>query len=63
MSQETLERVGDPFFTTKDPGEGLGLGVFLVKSFANHVGGSFTISSVLGKGTEVRLFVPRHVVV
>lgn len=63
MSQETLERVGDPFFTTKDPGEGLGLGVFLVKSFVNHVGGSFAISSALGKGTEVRLFVPRHVVV
>jgi two-component system sensor histidine kinase RegB len=63
MDQETLRRVGDPFFTTKDPGEGLGLGVFLVKSFANHVGGSFAISSVLGNGTEVRLFVPREVAV
>ena len=63
MSKETLERVGDPFFTTKDPGKGLGLGVFLVKSFAGEVGGRFAIASKLGVGTEVTLFIPREVVV
>lgn len=60
MSRDTLERAGDPFFTTKDPGQGLGLGLFLVKSYASQVGGAFSLSSSLNEGTEARLFVPQE---
>ncbi len=60
MSTEVLARVGDPFFTTKGSGQGLGLGVFLVKLFASQVGGAFSMSSEVGKGSEARLLVPRE---
>jgi len=40
----------------------LGLGLFLVKSFASQVGGALSLSSSLGQGTEARLFVPQEAV-
>lgn len=61
MSPDVLSRVGSPFFTTKNPGQGLGLGVFLVKLFALQVGGSFALASVPGEGSEARLVVPVEV--
>lgn len=61
MSPEVLCRAGDPFFTTKDPGKGLGLGLFLVKSFASQVGGRFSVQSSAGSGTKASLFVPQEV--
>jgi len=61
MSPEVLCRAGDPFFTTKDPGKGLGLGLFLVKSFASQVGGRFSVHSSAGSGTEASLFIPQEV--
>jgi two-component system sensor histidine kinase RegB len=59
MSQETLARVGEPFFTTKDPGRGMGLGIFLVRALAAHLGGEVEIDSVLGRGTSVTIRLPR----
>lgn len=53
-------RLGEPFFTTKEPGEGMGLGLFLVNLFATQIGGELSISSTQGKGTEVLLIVPKH---
>ncbi len=58
MSAETLARVGEPFFTTKDPGRGMGLGVFLVRALAAHLGGEVTIDSARGRGTTVTLDLP-----
>jgi two-component system sensor histidine kinase RegB len=58
MSTETLARVGEPFFTTKDPGRGMGLGIFLVKALAAHLGGELTIESSLGRGTTITLDLP-----
>ena len=51
MSQEMLRRAGEPFFTTKEPGHGMGLGLFLVRLVAERCGASFTIDSRLGEGT------------
>lgn len=51
MDQKTLAKAAEPFYTTKDPGKGLGLGLFLAKSIAERFGGDLTIQSGAGKGT------------
>jgi two-component system sensor histidine kinase RegB len=60
MSEETLARVGEPFFTTKEPGRGMGLGVFLARALAERMGGSLELSSRVGVGTTVRVLLPQH---
>lgn len=54
------DRVGEPFFTTKPAGRGLGLGVFLARSFAQRMGGDLTLYARPGGGTVARLTVPRN---
>ena len=61
MSAEDLQRVGEPFFTKKDAGRGMGLGLFITKLFAERLGGAFRIDSTLGKGTRVEVELPRVV--
>lgn len=56
---DASSRVGEPFFTTKAPGRGLGLGVFLARAFAEKMGGELTLSARPGGGTVARLTVPR----
>jgi two-component system sensor histidine kinase RegB len=58
MPPEVLARVGEPFFTTKVPGEGMGLGLFLTRALAEHLGGEFHITSIPGTGTEARIDLP-----
>ncbi len=53
-----LQRVGEPFFTTKQPGRGLGLGVFLARAFAESRGGVLLIESREGSGTRATLRLP-----
>jgi two-component system sensor histidine kinase RegB len=58
MSPEVLARVGEPFFTTKVPGQGMGLGLFLTRALAEQLGGEFHITSSPERGTEARLELP-----
>lgn len=51
MDQETLSRAIEPFFTTKETGRGLGLGLFLAESAADRFGGKLELASAPGKGT------------
>jgi len=51
MSAEMLRRAGQPFFTTKEPGKGMGLGLFLVRLVAQQCGATFSINSEVGVGT------------
>ncbi|QIG99637.2 MULTISPECIES: PAS domain S-box protein [unclassified Bradyrhizobium] len=60
MSDEVVERAFDPFYTTKPLGQGTGLGLSMIYGFAKQSGGQVRISSVLGRGTTVHLFLPRH---
>jgi len=59
ISPEDLEKVMDPFFTTKDVGKGSGLGLSMVYGFATQSNGAFRIESELGVGTTAELWLPR----
>ncbi|HVW09052.1 MAG TPA: ATP-binding protein [Bryobacteraceae bacterium] len=58
MSEETQRRAGEPFYTTKEPGKGMGLGVFLARTLADRLGGELTFESP-GRGTVATLEIPR----
>jgi two-component system sensor histidine kinase RegB len=58
MSAEELERAGEPFFTTRAAGDGMGLGLFLCRRFAESMGGGMTLQTSPGAGTRVTLFLP-----
>lgn len=58
MPPEVAARACEPFFTTKEPGRGTGLGLSRVAAFAQQAGGHVQIASVPGKGTTVRLYLP-----
>jgi two-component system, sensor histidine kinase RegB len=60
MSANVLRRIAEPFFTTKEPGKGMGLGTFLVRTFAESLGGRVQFNSVPGDGTTVTLELPAH---
>jgi two-component system, sensor histidine kinase RegB len=60
MTPDDLRHAGEPFFTTKEPGKGMGLGIFLVRTLADRLGGRLTIESVLHEGTSAVLDLPVH---
>jgi CheY-like chemotaxis protein len=58
MDRAVLARVTEPFFTTKEPGKGTGLGLAMAKGFVEQSGGSLSIDSAVGQGTRVILWLP-----
>ena len=61
MSPDVLDHAVEPFFTTKDVGEGSGLGLSMVYGFARQSGGYVEIESAPGEGTSVSIYLPRAV--
>jgi PAS domain S-box-containing protein len=59
IAPSDLEKVMDPFFTTKDVGKGSGLGLSMVYGFAKQSNGAFRLDSELGHGTRAELWLPR----
>ncbi len=58
ISQENIHKIADPFFTTKGPGVGTGLGLFIVHSIINEHNGEIRFESEEGKGTSVHVHLP-----
>jgi signal transduction histidine kinase/ActR/RegA family two-component response regulator len=60
MTPDVIEKAFDPFFTTKPIGLGTGLGLSMIYGFANQSGGAVSIYSEQGQGTNVCIYLPRH---
>ena len=58
MDEDTLRRAAEPFFTTKGPGKGTGLGVSMVHGLAQQSGGRLILKSTVGVGTIAELWLP-----
>jgi two-component system, NtrC family, sensor kinase len=60
IPKENLNRIFEPFFSTKPPGQGTGLGLFVTRSIIEKLGGRIDIESELGQGTTITITLPRH---
>jgi len=60
MTPEVMGRAFDPFFTTKPLGQGTGLGLSMIHGFVQQSGGYVNLDSKPGQGTQVTIYLPRH---
>ncbi|MBN2082360.1 PAS domain S-box protein [bacterium] len=59
MDENTMQRVFEPFFTTRDIGEGSGMGLAVVHGIVSSLDGAITVESHLGQGTTFHIYLPR----
>jgi two-component system sensor histidine kinase RegB len=59
MPADVQSRAGEPFFTTKEPGRGMGLGLFLARTVVERMGGQLRLHSIAGQGTMACIRLPR----
>lgn len=59
IAPENLERIFEPFFSTKPPGEGTGLGLYVSNSIVRELGGTMEVQSELGQGAQFTIRLPK----
>jgi two-component system NtrC family sensor kinase len=60
IPRENLDRIFEPFFSTKSPGEGTGLGLFVTRGIIEKLGGTVTVDSEVGKGASFCIRLPKR---
>ncbi len=60
MDQDTMDKMFEPFFTTRDQGQGTGLGLAMCQSVVEVAGGFIEVDSEVGRGTSLRVYLPRR---
>ena len=60
IPKENMERIFEPFFSTKSPGEGTGLGLFVTRGIIEKLGGTIEVDTQLGQGTSFCIKLPKH---
>jgi len=58
IPEENMDKIFEPFYTTKSPGEGTGLGLFVIKGIVEQLKGTISLNSKYGEGTAVSIFLP-----
>lgn len=58
IEADSLERIFEPYFTTKGPGEGTGLGLYVTRTLVEGLGGRIKVSSSVGEGTSFTVILP-----
>lgn len=61
ISSDIIDRIFEPFFSTKAVGSGTGLGLSTVYGIVKQTGGFIFVDSIVNKGTNFRIFLPRHI--
>ena len=60
IPKENLEKIFEPFFSTKNPGEGTGLGLFVTRNIIDKLGGKIYVKSRIGHGTDFSIKIPKY---
>jgi PAS domain S-box-containing protein len=58
IGPDIIDKIIDPFFTTKDPGKGTGMGLAIIYGIVHDYGGTVSVESRLGQGTTVHVYIP-----
>jgi len=61
IDEELIHKIFEPFFSTKNTGKGVGLGLTLCYEFINKMGGNIEVESTLGRGTTFKVTLPQFV--
>jgi signal transduction histidine kinase len=60
IARENLDKIFEPFFSTKSPGQGTGLGLFVSRGIVEKLGGTIEVASKIGQGASFSIRLPKH---